>query len=387
MLTYCKRCVMPSTLPGTTLDAEGVCPACRSYEARASIDWEARKAELGKIFERYLNPFAYAKRKNYDCIIPVSGGKDSTFQVLTALHNGFHPLCVTASTDMLTDVGRKNIENLKGLGVDYVEVSTNPRVRRIINRHAFLTRGDNILAEHATIFTIPVRMAVALGVPLILWGENSQDEQGGNPEMAGGIMSPTYLKEAIHGFDPMEMYKIDGIRPPDLIQYTYPSDEELSAVGVTGVFLGHYLPWDGRTNALLAQAHGLTTSPTAVEGSCVDYENLDNAYTGIHDYMMFLKYGFGRASLIASLHVRRGLYHREWALDIVKRSEGRFPWTYMGVPLAAVLKDMDVTLDEFREVCARFTNRNIFKTDAEGNLVRDRNGDVIKTDYDNLEWK
>jgi len=203
--------------------------------------------------------------------------------------------------------------------------------------------------------------------------------------MAGGIMSPTYLKEAIRGFDPMEMYKIDGIKPLDLIQYTYPSAEELSAVGVTGVFLGHYLPWDGRTNALLAQAYGFTTSPAVVEGSCVNYENLDNGYTGIHDYMMFLKYGFGRASLIASLHVRRGLYSRECALDIVRRSEGRFPWTYMGVPLEAVLKDLDVTLDEFREVCDRFTNWNIFKTDAEGNLVRDRNGDVIKANYDNPE--
>jgi len=383
MLTYCKRCVMPSTLPGTTLDAEGVCPACRSYEARAEISWDARKAELDAILDKYRN----ASGSNYDCIVPVSGGKDSTYQVLRALEFGMTPLCVTASTDMLTDVGRKNIENLKNLGVDYVEVSTNPRVRRIINRNALLTRGDNILAEHATIFTIPVRMAVALRVPLILWGENSQDEQGGNPEMAGGIMSPTYLKEAIHGFDPSKILNIDGIGKRDLIQYTYPSAEELSAVGVTGVFLGHYLPWDGRTNVLLAQAYGFTTSPTVVEGSCVNYENLDNAYTGIHDYMMFLKYGFGRASLIASLHVRRGLYSRERALDVVRRSEGRFPWTYMGVPLEQVLKDLDVPLDVFREACEQFTNRNLFRVDACGALIRDLRGDVVKTNYDNVEWK
>jgi len=369
---------MPSTLPGTALDKAGVCDACRNYDARVGIPWRARKAELEAILGQYRgqNP------GNYDCIVPVSGGKDSTFQVLKVLEFGMTPLCVTASTDMLTEIGRRNIENIKNLGVDYIEVSVNPKVRRVINRNALVATGDNILAEHVTIFTVPVRLAVQMNIPLIIWGENSQNEQGGDPALAGGIMSKEYLKFAIHGFNPEDLMMLDGIRRRDLIQYIYPSEEELDRVGVTGVFLGYYLLWDGRTNALISQAHGMTTCPNTIEGSIVNYENLDNAYTGIHDYMMFLKYGFGRASLIASLHVRRGLYSREHALALVREREGKFPWTYLGVPIEAVLDDLVMSLEEFREVCDKFTDYTLFEGDG-AYVVRNQLGDLVKSNYDN----
>jgi hypothetical protein len=101
----------------------------------------------------------------------------------------------------------------------------------------------------------------------------------------------------------------------------------MAAVGVTGIFLGHYLPWDGYGNALYAQGHGLETYPRTVEGSIVNYENLDNAQTGIHDYFKFLKYGFGRATDLACLHIRRGRLSRADGLALVRRHDGRFPWT------------------------------------------------------------
>ena len=166
---------MPSTKPDLYIDEEGVCSACRNIEERAVVDWEERQGELMKILEQYRS----RDGSNYDCIVPVSGGKDSHYQVIKLLEFGLNPLCVTATTDSLSGIGRRNIENLKALGVDYIEVSVNPRVRRRINKLALIQIGDISWPEHVTIFTIPVRIAAQLNVPLIIWGENPQNEYGG----------------------------------------------------------------------------------------------------------------------------------------------------------------------------------------------------------------
>src|SRR5690606_22633901 len=154
-------------------------------------------------------------------------------------------------------------------------------------------------------------------------------------------------------------------------------------VGVTGLFLGYYLPWDGLSNALIAQANGFITPEHAVEGSMVNYENLDNHQTGIHDYFKFLKFGFGRATDIACLHVRRGRISRIDALEIVRKRDGKFPWTYLGKPLAEILEPLDLTVDEFIKICDRFTNKKIFKRDAAGDLIKDKHGNLEKLNYDN----
>ena len=170
-ITYCRRCVMPETKPDLSLDEAGICNACRSYEKRREVDWDARREDLVRILEKYRS----RSGSHYDCIIPVSGGKDSTFQVVTMLELGANPLCVTATTDKLSGIGRRNIENIKRLGVDYLEVTTNPVIRRRINRLALMQIGDISWPEHITIFTIPVRIAVQMRIPLIIWGENSQN--------------------------------------------------------------------------------------------------------------------------------------------------------------------------------------------------------------------
>ena len=170
-----------------------------------------------------------------------------------------------------------------------------------------------------------------------------------------------------------------------MIQYTYPTDADLARVGVTGLFLGYYLPWDGYGNALYAQGHGFSTFDRAVEGSFVNYENLDNHQTGIHDYFKFLKYGFGRATDIACLHIRRGRLSREDGLRLVIRHDGRFPWTYLGKPLSDILDEIDMTLEEFGQICDRFTNKKLFVTDARGELVRDRHGNLTKINDDNAD--
>ncbi len=382
-IRYCTRCVMPETRPDILFDEAGVCSACRHFELRPSVDWDARRAELVEVLEKFRS----RDGSNYDCLVPVSGGKDSTYQVLKVLELGLNPLCVTASTCSLSAIGRRNIENLKRLGVDYVEVSVNPKVRRRINRLALRQVGDISWPEHVTIFTIPVRVAVQYGIRLIVWGENSQNEYGGPATAAQDrVLNRRWLEEfgGLIGLRVADLIGQDGIEPRHLIQYTYPSDDELQRVGVTGIFLGYYLPWDGYSNSLLAQSYGFETWPKPVEGALMNYENLDNLFHGIHDYFKFLKFGFGRATDHACMHVRRGRLSRSDAIELMKMHDGKFPSTYLGVPLPELLEQIDMGVDEFVEICDRFTNRRLFVTNRDGDLDRDRHGNLAKVNYDNV---
>lgn len=383
MIRYCTRCVMPDTKPDLSFDEEGVCNACRNYENRGKIPWDIRRQELDRILEKYRK----GSSAGWDCIIPVSGGKDSTFQVIRILQMGMNPLCVTATTCDLSDIGRRNLQNLKNLGVDHIELSPNPRVRRALNRIGLSQVGDISWPEHVSIFTIPVRIAVQFQIPLIIWGENSQHEYGGPANSADSkVLDRRWLEEfgGMLGLRVSDIQEMEGVREKDLLPYVYPSNEDLRRVGVTGLFLGYFLPWDGYSNTLLAQANGFETFHKTVEGSCVNYENLDNLLHGIHDYFKFLKFGFARASDIASLHVRRGRMTRQDAMEIVRRQDGGFPWTYLDVPLESILGRLNIPLEEFVKTCDRFTNKALFVRDQNKNLVKDSRGNLTKINYDNI---
>lgn len=373
---------MPFTKPDLHIDEKGVCNACRSYEKRKSVDWDQRKKELIALLEKYR-----CNGNNWDCIVPVSGGKDSTYQVIRMLQLGLTPLCVTSTTCDPSEIGRKNIENIKRLGVDYMEFSPNPVVRAMLNRIGLTEVGDISWPEHVGIFTIPVRAAVQFNVPLIVWGENSQNEYGG-PAAASenNILTRRWLEEfgGLLGLRVSDLSGTYGIKARHLLPYQYPSDDQLKAVGVTGLFLGYYLPWDGLSNALIAQANGFRTFDRPVEGSMVNYENLDNHQTGIHDYFKFLKFGFSRATDIACLHVRRGRMTRQDALEIVKARDGKFPWTYLDKPIKEILDPLDMTTEEFIKICDKFTNKKVFKIDTLGKLIKDKDGNLEKLNYDNI---
>jgi N-acetyl sugar amidotransferase len=383
MLVYCKNCVMPNTKPDLFLDEKGICNACRSFEKRKDVDWGSRYKELLELLDKYRKPSG----AHWDCIVPVSGGKDSTYQVVRMLQLGLNPLCVTSTTCDLSSLGRKNIQNIKDLGVDYIEVTPNPIIRAKLNRIGLTQVGDISWPEHVGIFTIPVRAAVQFNVPLIVWGENSQNEYGGPAAAASNnILNRRWLEEfgGLLGMRVSDLVGQEGIEGKHLIHYKYPSDEELARVGVTGLFLGHYIPWDGFSNSLIAQANGFRTYEKVVEGSMVNYENLDNHQTGIHDYFKFLKFGFGRATDLACLHIRRGRLTRQDGLDAVRRLDGRFPWSYLGKTLEKILEPIDVSLEDFIKICDKFTNKKIFKRDVSGKLLKDRYGNLTKINNDNL---
>ncbi|WP_302632050.1 N-acetyl sugar amidotransferase [Clostridium sp. 29_15] len=382
MIKYCKRCVMPDTKPNLSFDEEGICNACRNYEKRDAVDWNKRKEELMSILDKYRSKDGL----NWDCIIPVSGGKDSTYQVVTMLELGMNPLCVTSTTCHLTEIGRENIENIKNLGVDYIEITPNKKVRKHLNRIGLFEVGDISWPEHVGIFTIPVRIAVNMNIPLLIWGENSQNEYGGPAASTeNNILDRKWLEEfgGLLGLRVSDLIGYEGIKKNQLIPYTYPTDEELKEVGVTGLFLGHYIPWDGLSNVLLAKAHGFKSWGKTIEGSAVDYENIDNYQVGIHDYFKFLKFGFGRASDLVSMHIRRGRLTREQGMNIVKNCDGKFPWTYLDKPLEEILEPLDITVDEFIKICDQFTNKKLFKVDRNGELIKDKKGNLVKINYDN----
>ncbi len=373
---------MPSTKPDLKIDEEGVCNACRAYEDRKDVDWDQRKQELETTLDRYRQ-----HGKHWDCIVPVSGGKDSTYQLIRMLQLGLTPLCVTASTCDLSEIGRKNIENTKRLGVDLVEFSPNPIVRAKLNRIGLTEVGDISWPEHLGIFTIPVRAAVQYNIPLIVWGENSQNEYGGPAAAAeNNVLDRRWLEEfgGLLGLRVNDLSEAYDIPKRNLLPYNYPTEEELQRVGVTGLFLGYYLPWDGIANNLIAQANGMVTPEYVVEGSMVNYENLDNHQMGIHDYFKFLKFGFSRASDIASMHIRRDRITRQDGLDIVRKNDGKFPWSYLRKPLEEILDPLEMSVDEFVKICDKYTNKKIFKCDAGGKLVKDRHGNLEKVNYDNV---
>jgi len=382
-IKYCTSCLLPETKPDLSFNDLGECSACTAFKDRKEVDWKARENEFLQIVEKYKSNSG----QNWDCIVPVSGGKDSTAQLLKVLELGMNPLCVTSSTCDLSTIGRQNLENIKNLGVDCIEYSPNKALRRRLNKFALETVGDIAWPEHLGIFTIPVRAAVDFRIPLIIWGENSQNEYGGPAAAQNSpVLNRRWLEEfgGLLGLRITDVAEILGIESRKLIPYTYPSDEELANVGVTGIFLGHYFSWDGLSNYLLAQANGFKSYGQLVEGSAVDYENLDNYQHGIHDYFKYLKFGFGRATDLVSMHIRRGRITRAQGLEIVRSNDGRYPSVYLGKALVDVLADINMTVEEFDLICDRFTNRSLF-LNQDGAILRDRFKTPIKINYDNIE--
>jgi len=374
-MTYCKRCVMPDTKPDLELDSEGVCSACRAYENRGSVDWAAREDELARLLDYYRGT-----GEQYDCVVPVSGGKDSTFQVMQILKRGMTPLCVTATTCDLSDIGRKNIENIQRLGVDYLEFTTNRKARAAMNRIALDEVGDISLPEHLSIFVVPVQVAAAYQIPLIIWGENPQNEYGGpGASQNTPVLNREWLERfgGLLGMGPEDFVGREGIERKDIIPFIYPSEYEIELANVHGLFLGYYLPWDGMTNAMFSQANGLTTFSKAVEGSLVGYENLDNYQTGIHDYFAYLKYGFGRTTAQACLQIRRGRLSRDDAWEIVKQRDGAYPHSCLGKSLEDTLSDIGMTKPEFDNICDKWTSWDLFAKMDCGNVRVRKDGSPL----------
>ena len=372
-MKYCKKCLYPDTKPQLVFNDDGICSACTNRKTKESIDWDKKREEFVKILDKYSSKDS----SNYDCIIPVSGGKDSTYQTYVMKEEfGLNPLVVNFHPLDQTNIGKKNLENLKKIGVDCIEFSPNPNVYQKLARYGLSELGDFQWPEHIGIFTVPVQIAVKYKIPLIIWGENPQLEYGQPTDINKDTILDREWNEKNGGYfldkiKPEHMTKY-GFEVNDLKPYLYPSDDEIKKVGVTGVFLGTYIKWDIFKQLEFVKTLGFSENDEIREGTYDRWENLDVYFSVFHDYFKFLKYGFGRTTDHVSIEIRYGKMTREKGIELIKKHEGKIPQKY----LKEFLNAAAITMNEFEEICDKFTSKELFQTDQDGKLVKDKEGNL-----------
>ena len=374
-MKYCKKCIYPTTRPEQVF-TDGVCDACRSAdEKHKEIDWSKREQEFEAILSKYRGDGS-----NYDCIIPVSGGKDSCYQAITMRDKyRMTPLCVTHTPCELTEVGLKNLNFLRDQGFDLIQVSSNRRAYKELVRIGFFKLGDCCWPEHIGIFTAPVRVAVNYKIPLLIWGEISQFEYGGPAtHKENSFLDRNWLEQFQMLGHRISDIASDGINLNDVKVLSYPKDEEVNSVGVTGLFLGYFEKWDSKRNVDLCCSLGWSPNPTGpIEGAFNNIENLDCKWIGgLHDYMKFIKYGYGRATDQLCIEIRAGRMTRLECIEALKSSsEGKVPMKF--VP--DFLEYLNIELEEFHNNLDKFTNKMIFERDEKtGALLKDGDGNLLR---------
>ncbi len=367
-IRYCKRCLFPETKPDLYFDDDGVCDACRSAERKhgfeAAVDWDARAAEFQKVI-------ADAKSRaggGYDCIVPVSGGKDSTWQVYAMkIIHGMNPLAVTFDQFDQTDTGFHNLDVLRSIGVDHVHFTLNPKVVRGLVKKGFEIVGDHYWVNHVGIYTVPFHFAVRFGIPLIVFGENPQFEYGG-PEQSRDnmIMDRRWRQEfgLMRGLREEDMVD-EEIALKDLQMLQFPTDEEMHEAGVLGTFYGYFYKWDASVHTELVRKLGWKSLPEPPRGSWVDYENCDMRYIDIRERVKYLKYGYGRATDQLNIEIRNGRLERSEALEIAKRLDGEVDENNV----VAFCEYLGIDREEYDEVMDSFVNQDIFEKDSNGEWV------------------
>jgi N-acetyl sugar amidotransferase len=364
-MNLCKRCIYPDSRPDTHF-VDGVCSGCWSYFNNAQVDWTLREKALRRLIAE-----AKARNAPYDVVVPVSGGKDSTYQVIKMVELGAKVLAVNGATDMLSDIGRRNLDNLKRF-CDVIEYTPNIEVRKKLVRLGLFRVGDMSWPEHLSIWSLPTKIAVKFGIPLVVWGEQPQREYS-SPE---GVEPATNLDASwVSQFGGMNGLRIDdligeeGLTARDLEVFRFQSDDVMNAAKVKGIWLGDYIKWDGWKNGFIAQQHGFEVLPHPVETSLANYENADNFVTVLRDFLRTLKFGYTRATDIACNHIRRGRLTREEGLALTAKSFG-FPRTSLGKPIEEVLAYFGLTLAEYQAECLRWMNPDIFSGfDADWNPI------------------
>lgn len=368
-MTYCRKCVYPRVAVNLAIDDEGVCMGCRVAAQKHEIDWDARRAHLGELLEQYR----HRDGSHYDCIIPVSGGKDSYFQTHIIKNVfGLNPLLVTYHGNNYTPTGERNLLKMRErLGVDHIIFGPSVTLLKKLNRLCFRMMGDMNWHAHCGIFTYPVQIAVSHRIPLLIWGEHGFLDLAGQFSLYDMVemTARCRLEHAQRGFDWFDMLDPDeGITAKDLLWARYPSDDELLDVGVRGIYLGNFVPWEANQQTeLIIREYGWEPSPVPFERTYRRISNLDDMHeNGIHDYLKYIKFGYGRATDHASKDIRAGRMTREEGIAMVRkhdhiRSSDLYRW----------LDYVDMTEEEFDRIANTFRDPRVWWRDAEGRWCKD----------------
>lgn len=352
---YCNNCILPDTRPGLVIMPDGKCNACHSWHSKKDIiDWKKRKIQFDKLVTTVQE-----KSKSWDCIIPVSGGKDSTWQVIKALEYGMKPLCVTWRTPARSKLGQSNLDNLINLGVDHIDFSINPEVEKKFTLKALREKGSVAIPMHMALFSIPLQIAYKFDIPLVLWGENSAMEYGAdNSNTLGVEMNREWLlAHGVTNGTVAEDWIDSDLTAKDMSPYLWVSDSELQEKNIKAAFLGWYFKWDPQVTYDVAKQHGFKALSDGPKVGAYDFADVDDEFLiPIHHWIKWYKFGFTRAWDNLSIEIRNGRISRSQALETLKRIRNQEPRKEM----SKFAEWAGISLQELNNVIEKFRNRNIW---------------------------
>lgn len=353
-MKICKKCVMPDTRPRLRFDENGVCAACEWDQIKKTeINWSQRLEELKTLCDNIRG------KQRYDCIVPASGGKDSTY-VADKMKNEFNlnVLTVTITPPLETELIQNNMKNFLEHGFDNIKVTPNPAIAREINKFGFVEQGRPMLSWTSCLNSVMFRMAVDFKVPLVMFGEDGETEYGGSNETR---YLPYYdtdyaIKIYTEGNDPTSFIK--GHSEREMSMWMFPSKEEIQKVGLKVGHWSYYENWDPYTHFTFARDfYGMEKHEGRNTGTYTDFGQLDTPLYELHTYMMYLKFGFGRGLQDACIDIRAGRLSREEAVEIVNKYDGEYPEE--NIPVFCEYYKM--TKEEFDSVLDRHANKELFE--------------------------
>lgn len=371
-MRYCQRCVYPEIAVNLSLDKEGVCSSCRVYEKFLKLTpkfWEKRR----KKFEEILEKTTKNNTSNYDCVIPVSGGKDSYYQThMIVTKYGLKPLLVTYHGNNYLPEGDYNRDRMRQVfDADHLVFGPSVVVLKKLNRLCFRKMGDMNWHAHCGIFTYPIQAAVRFNIPLIIWGETAWDISGMyEPDDYVEFNDRLRHEHSLRGF---EWYDLLGdatekLTEKDMLWAKYPTDEEILKVGVKGIYLGNFFKWDANRHAEMVQKkYGWRPAKKPFGRTYRRISNLDDRYeNGVHDFLKYIKFGYGRASDHASKDIRMGVMTRKEGIKMVKKYDRVVPRD-----LNHWLRYVGMTHREFWRVANSFRSPLVWHKDAKEDWVKD----------------
>lgn len=361
MMKYCTKCVYPMAAVNLLVDDDGVCSACRvaeEYNAITDEEWAARKQKLFELVE----PYRSKDGRNYDCIVPFGGGKDSYFQVHVAKNVlGLNPLLVTYHGNNYLPEGQSNLDRAREvLGCDHIEYRPSVATLIKLNRVGFYKTGDMNWHAHSGINTVPFHVAVKYRIPLMIWGEVGWAELSGmfSPNDFVEYSQRVRVEHNLHGFDWYHMLdEKEGLTIRELQMYRFPSDEEYAEIGIRGIPLGNFLKWDANAQAkLMKELYGHEWARQPFERTYRIFSNLDDRYeNGAHDLLKFIKFGYGRASDHACKDIRSGYLTREQGIEMVRKYDH-----VVSSDLYYWLNYVNMTEEEFWRVADTFRSPKVW---------------------------
>jgi len=358
-MRYCKRCVMPDTRPGIKFDKDGVCYPCLTAENKKTIDWNKRMRELEVLCDKHRG----RRGDYYDCIIAVSGGKDSHFQAYTMKKiMKMNPLLISVDNLSWTITGRENFFNIRDVfDCDCLSLNLSPNTARKMLRKAFKRFGSPTWFWDRAVYVYPIRMAINMNIPLVVYGENINYEYGGAQIQELPSALDQISNDVARAYDWNEWLQDKDVTMKELNFCVYPSEKEIKEAALEPIYLSYFMPWDGYNNCKIAKAHGFKslndTGEWQREGFVEDYDQIDAMGYLVHPWMKYPKYGHARVTDVCSYWIRTGRITRKEAVELVKEHDHKLD------PKA--LKDfidfLNITESEFWETVEKFWNRNIFK--------------------------